>query len=151
MKIKNILLITTLFFSFSTAQALADGADDIVGFYWKGEQESVIEIYKTTADTYNGEVVWRFEPLQDVNNPDPALRDRDVVGLTFMEGFIYNAKSDQWSGGEVYAPDSGKTYQGNMWLENNDQTLKMRGYVGIPLFGRTASFKRLAADEDIPQ
>jgi uncharacterized protein (DUF2147 family) len=47
----------------------------------------------------------------------------------------------QWTGGRVYDPNSGNTYRGTITLIDAD-TLKLRGYVGITLFGRTEIWKR---------
>ena len=44
-------------------------------------------------------------------------------------------------GGEIYDPESGKTYSAKMSLESPD-TLSLRGYVGIPLFGRPSTWSR---------
>ena len=48
---------------------------------------------------------------------------------------------DEWSGGKILDPKNGKTYKCYIKLEDNN-TLKLRGYIGISLFGRTAIWKR---------
>jgi uncharacterized protein (DUF2147 family) len=48
---------------------------------------------------------------------------------------------DEWIGGDIYAPESGKTYSSYMYLKDIN-TLKVRGYVGISLFGRTETWTR---------
>jgi uncharacterized protein (DUF2147 family) len=78
----------------------------------------------------------------DIHNQDPALRGRPLCGLTLMGGFtqtVYDAQ--RWSGGWVYDPENGKTYSGEMWLAGPD-TLKLRGYVFLPLFGRSETLTR---------
>lgn len=76
----------------------------------------------------------------DVKNPDPALRDRPLVGLEIFNGFSYD-DGDEWSGGFIYDPNSGKTYRCKLKLVNHN-TLKVRGYIGISLIGRTETWKR---------
>jgi uncharacterized protein (DUF2147 family) len=44
--------------------------------------------------------------------------------------------------GTVVDPENGKEYKGKIWAVGKD-TLKMRGYVGISLLGRTESWVRL--------
>ncbi len=59
-----------------------------------------------------------------------------------MGGFTpshYDA--NKWEGGWVYDPQSGETYAGQMWLDGPN-TLRVRGYVFIPLFGRDETFMR---------
>ncbi len=78
-------------------------------------------------------------PRRDDNNPDPALRDRPLVGLELLSGFRYTGK--RWEG-KIYDPASGNTYSSRM--ERDGQRLKMRGYVGVPMFGRTQHFEPVA-------
>ena len=115
--------------------ATAQEADAILGTYLNEKQTAHIEIFKDGA-AYSGRIVWHKENRKDYKNPDPALQDRPLVGLVFLKGFVYDPEEKEWDDGEVYAPDDGKTYSGYLWL--GDGVLKMRGYVGIPLFGRTA-------------
>ena len=79
-------------------------------------------------------------PRYDELNPDPALRGRPLKGLTIMSGFRYDA-DDRWVGGRIYDPNSGRTYKGTI-RQVDANTLELRGYVGISLFGRTETWKR---------
>jgi uncharacterized protein (DUF2147 family) len=76
----------------------------------------------------------------DVNNPDPALRGRPLVGLEIFKDFRYDGNGS-WSGGSIYDPNSGKTYSCRIKLVAPD-TLKVRGFIGIALIGRTETWKR---------
>lgn len=119
-----------------------------------------VEISRDVEDqTFRGVIVWleepRFppgepragEPKVDLENPDPALRERPVLGLEILSGFTY-AGDGLWSGGEVYDPANGKTYKARMKLDGaDDDTLELRGYVGIPLFGRTSTWRRVPEAE----
>jgi uncharacterized protein (DUF2147 family) len=68
--------------------------------------------------------------LKDKMNRDPALRDRPVRDLLVMSGFT--GGPGKWTGGEVYNPDDGATYKGEMTLADAD-TLKVEGCVLKPL------------------
>jgi uncharacterized protein (DUF2147 family) len=48
----------------------------------------------------------------------------------------------EWKGGDIYDPESGKTYSSYMYLKDRN-TLKVRGYVGVSLFGRTETWTRI--------
>jgi uncharacterized protein (DUF2147 family) len=82
----------------------------------------------------------RDPPRLDEKNPDSALRSRPLLGLTILTGFRY-ASDGRWVGGQVYDPNSGNTYRGTITVLDDD-TLGLRGYVGISLFGRTETWKR---------
>lgn len=151
-------LCTLSFFSlFLGAQALAEdvGADDVLGFWLTEEKTAVIEMKKDESDsTYYGEIVWlkeihtgELEDKLDANNPDEKLRKRSLMGLRNTWGFKFNGY-DQWDGGKIYDPKSGKTYSAQMELDDKDE-LDLRGYVGIPLFGRSTEWKRI--DSRVPK
>lgn len=76
----------------------------------------------------------------DELNPDPALRDRPLLGLTILDGFTA-AGAGKWKSGRLYDPNSGKTYKCKLTLVNAN-TLELRGYIGISLLGRTETWKR---------
>ena len=76
----------------------------------------------------------------DDRNPDPALRNRRLDGLTIMTGFEYEGDG-RWKNGTVYDPNSGKTYKCTITQIDNN-TLKIRGYIGVSLFGRSETWTR---------
>lgn len=77
----------------------------------------------------------------DISNPDPAKRSRPLVGLIFMSGFTPEG-SGRWDHGTIYDPKTGNTYAS--FLEyNGGDTLKLRGYIGISLIGRTAVWAKV--------
>lgn len=77
---------------------------------------------------------------KDVLNPDPALRDRLLLGLTIMDGFA-DAGEGRWKNGRIYDPNSGKTYKCKLTLIDQN-TLELRGYIGISFLGRTETWTR---------
>ena len=79
-------------------------------------------------------------PNLDNNNPDKTKINNPVIGLLILTGFKFNG-DDKWEGGKIYDPESGKTYSSNLTLQDKN-TLKVRGYVGISLFGRTEVWSR---------
>ena len=136
---KKLIVLSALFIGYSTIAQTK--ADDILGTYWTEGKEGKIEIYKL-SNKYFGKILWRKEARKDVENPDASLRDRSVIGLVFLKDFVFDGDG-KWKNGAVYSIDNGGTYKGKMWLENNGKMLKMRGYLGISLLGRTATLKRV--------
>lgn len=140
MKTKTIkyILLPIIALLFSSIKVSAQTADKIIGKYWSPKKDGKVEIYKV-GDKYFGRIIWGNKPNKDTKNPKPELRSRDVIGMVFLSDFKY--KDEQYQDGEIYDPTSGKTYSCNMWLQN--QNLKVRGYLGISLLGRTETFERI--------
>jgi len=65
-------------------------------------------------------------PTRDVNNPEPRLRARPILGLPTLTGF--NPAADSWTGGQAYDPKSGRSYRTTLSL-NADGSLNVRGCV----------------------
>jgi len=123
-------------------------ADDITGIWLtNGKDPAKIQIFKS-VDQYVGKIVWlKFpdedgKPKVDRKNPEEGKRSRQIIGLLLLQGFKFNG-SDEWEGGKIYDPESGKTYSCYMSLKDNN-TLKVRGYVGVSLLGRTEIWTRSA-------
>ncbi|MDB4292290.1 DUF2147 domain-containing protein [Maribacter sp.] len=136
---KTPIILTLAFLNFGAAYAQAM-ADKVIGTYLTNTKEGKIKIFKEN-NSYYSKILWRKDARKDSENPDEALRNNSVIGLVFLKDFVFNGKN-LWSGGEVYSFDNGNTYSGKMWLEDEGQTLKMRGFLGISLLGRTATFTR---------
>lgn len=68
------------------------------------------------------------------------LKNQKIVGMIFLRGF--GPDGEGWSGGTVVDPDNGKEYRGKIKAIGTKQ-LYLRGYVGIPMFGRTETWNRL--------
>ena len=97
--------------------------------------ESLFGVIAGSPNTQDGDA-----PRYDELNPDPQLRNRPLDGLTIMSGFGY-AGDGRWSGGTIYDPNSGKTYKCTLTQVDAD-TIKVRGYFGISLFGRSDTWTR---------
>lgn len=86
-------------------------------------------------------------PLTDMRNPDPKLRNRPLCGLRIGGGFV-EVDLQHARGGHLYDPRSGRTYSGQMTAEGT--LLQLRGYVGLPIFGRTATWVRASKPPPCP-
>jgi len=122
---------------------------------WNTEgHQGQVEI-SNCADKLCGDLVWLAEPLDvegqpklDRYNPDETLRSRPVQGLRILWDMQPTGDGRTWKDGRVYDPESGKTYQGKITLEEPD-VLKLRGFVGAPLFGRTSTWTRVQEEESV--
>lgn len=126
--------------------AASDGADRVLGVWLNEPGDGLIRIEKA-GEVYFGTIAGapegtnREPDARDVNNPDPALRERPLVGLKMMDEYRYDGK--RWSGGWIYDPDNGKRYRSRLTMRR-DGTLEVRGYIGAPMLGRTQVWKRYA-------
>jgi uncharacterized protein (DUF2147 family) len=125
---------------FTATNVFAQNPDVVFGEWYTAEGTSVVEIYKCD-DLYCGKIVWLKNPKNkegkdkvDTKNLDEAKRNRKLMGLEILWGFKYKGE-DQWEDGKIYDPKNGKTYSCKIKLEGNE--LKVRGFVGFSLFGRT--------------
>jgi uncharacterized protein (DUF2147 family) len=65
-------------------------------------------------------------PKTDVNNPDPHLKSRPIVGMAILSGF--QGAGGSWKGGRAYDPKSGKSYRSTLELQP-DGSLKVSGCI----------------------
>ncbi|MCR6641981.1 MAG: DUF2147 domain-containing protein [Sporocytophaga sp.] len=147
---KNIftLFLFALAFTFLSADSFAQySGDEIIGI-WEtpGDDNGRIEIFKS-GNKYYGKIIWlkrkgeNGEVLTDKNNPNKSLQNRPIIGTEILKGFIFN-KKDLWEDGEIYDPKSGNTYSCQISLQDKN-TMKVRGYIGFSLIGRTEYWKRV--------
>ncbi|MBU1375502.1 MAG: DUF2147 domain-containing protein [Alphaproteobacteria bacterium] len=82
-------------------------------------------------DRLCGAISWLKNPAErtstDVNNPDPKLKTRPILGMPMLSGFKSSAPG-KWAGGKIYDPNSGKTYDSKLSINPNG-TLKVEGCI----------------------
>jgi uncharacterized protein (DUF2147 family) len=156
------VLVAAVALALAGISAAADDGDAVLGV-WATDPDNEdgqahIRIYKD-GDAYAGKIIWLEEPVYppdddggmagkdkvDRENPDESLRDRPVLGLELMGGFRY-AGDGKWKKGTIYAPDDGKTYKCKLTLAD-DGSLKVRGYIGISMLGRTELWTPVADEK----
>lgn len=123
-------------------------ADRIVGVWQSTDNDLRVEIYAKKGQ-YNGRVVWFLcegndPPMteqRDTENLDPTLRDRLWLGMDTVEKLSYRG-NDEWSGGKVYDPNTGHTFDATVRLTAPNQ-LTVRGYWKLPMLGRSLTFNRV--------
>ena len=137
MKVRTLLIVVASLLSSDVLSQIK--ADYITGIWLtNGKEPAKIQVYKS-GEKYYGKIIWLKNPVKDgkqitdANNPDKAKRNIPIIGLIILTGFRFDG-DDEWKGGDIYDPESGKTYSSYMYLKDKN-TLKIRGYVGISLFG----------------
>jgi uncharacterized protein (DUF2147 family) len=71
-----------------------------------------------------------------------ARRDEPIVGMTFLSGLRQSPGEVVWTGGTILDPKTGQVYRSQATLSEDGKTLKVRGYIGVALFGRTQTWVR---------
>ncbi|MCA1803626.1 MAG: DUF2147 domain-containing protein [Rhodothermaceae bacterium] len=128
-----------------------DGSHAVTGLWLSADKRGIIRIYEQDGRFF-GRLVWLLEPeddqgntILDSENPDPEKRDRPILGLQMVFGLEYS--SGEWRNGEIYDPESGKTYSARLRLNGNNR-MDLRGYIRLPMFGRTESWTRISTFPD---
>jgi uncharacterized protein (DUF2147 family) len=109
-----------------------------------GKPKALIRITENKGEV-RGQIEKLF--LAAGENPNPrcekcqgANKDQPVLGMVFMSGL--RKKGDEYSGGEILDPDSGKVYRSKLVLMDGGKKINVRGYVGVPMFGRSQTWVR---------
>lgn len=138
------LILSTIAFIGLTAPAMA--ADTVEGYWLTQNERAVVNIEKCD-DSVCGKVYWIIKDglQKDIHNEDESLRDRPICGLQILGGFEED-DTNEWEDGYIYKADDGDMYDANIELLE-DGTLKLRGYIGISLLGKTQIWTRVKKDD----
>ncbi len=141
----------TLLYALTLSVAVTAEANEPVGVWVNPKNTVAVRIFQC-EDRFCGRIIWLKKPLdkagqpkRDYRNPDEAQRNRPLCGLTILRGFK-SAGDNQWDSGIIYNPSDGAIYRSVMRLKSDD-TLEIRGYVGLPLFGKSITWRH----PDIPR
>ncbi|CAN5397462.1 DUF2147 domain-containing protein [soil metagenome] len=146
MKKRVFIVIVILFAATCSLWAQAE-ADAILGVWESGSGKARIKIDKV-VDKYFGKIVWLKEPNNeegkpkvDKNNPEEKLRAVPLLGYKMLREFSYKGEKT-WEDGTIYDPENGSTYSCTIKM-TDENTLEVRGFIGVSLFGRTDEWKRI--------
>jgi uncharacterized protein (DUF2147 family) len=99
----------------------------------------------------DGVLTGRIERLIVDPGEDPApkcdkckgdRKDQPVTGMVIL--WDLKKDGDEWSGGRILDPENGKDYKCFIKVENGGARLKVGGFIGFALLGRTQYWKRAA-------
>lgn len=123
--------------------------------YWRtiddvtGKPKAVINITEEADHTLHGQILKIFpRPGYDQNEVCEACHgtqhNQRIVGMVVMNDLKPDPKNQtRYIKGNILDPTNGKTYHCNITLTGNGQQLDVRGYLGIPLFGRSQTWVRV--------
>jgi uncharacterized protein (DUF2147 family) len=130
----SLSILVFLFFQISFSQTIFGK--------WKtiddetGKEKGIVEIYESKDKVY-GKIIEIFE--QDKKHLkcekcEGDYHNKPILGLNIIKGLKKN--EDVYEGGKIVDPKNGKSYHCKITLDGKDKLI-VRGYIGIPLFGRS--------------
>ena len=124
-------------------------------------QSSPVGVWKTFDDVSgkpaalvritdnHGELQGKIEKLfvvaVDDDNPlctqcTDTRKNQPIIGMTVIDGM--HVDGEIYTGGRILDPDNGKIYKGRMTLIDGGKKLEVRGYIGVPMLGRSQTWLR---------
>ena len=140
---KKIIFSLVVLFSITSAMQ----SQTVLG-KWKtiddetGKPKSIVEIYEKSGKIY-GKVIdildadKRNKLCEECSGED---KNKPILGITVIKGL--KKDGDEYNDGQILDPKNGKLYKCFITLEGNDK-LKVRGYIGFSLLGRTQYWYRV--------
>ena len=112
------------------ATPAAAAPPDVTGLWLTEDGKGVVDVERC-GQNMCGKIVRVLDrgpgvPATDVNNPDPARRNRPIVGLQVLSGF--KPGTNEWKDGRAYDPKKGSSYNSSLRL-NRDGSLRITGCV----------------------
>ena len=118
---------------------------DVEGLWLTQNERAAIKIEKCeNGQSLCGKIAWIIEGgmQTDEKNQDPSLRDTPMCGLQILYGFKQGKAAGEWVDGKIYKADEGDVYNASV-TQIDENRLRLRGYVGMPLFGKTQIWTRV--------
>ena len=142
------LLISTLAFTCTLGPSAASDLSSPAG-RWQpidektGQPLGLIRIYED-----RGLFFGRIEPSSPTDDTSRRCskctderRNQPIIGLLLIRNM--RLEGDEYAGGDILDPDSGRIYGCKFRLIDGGRKLIMRGYIGLSLFGRSQTWRRL--------
>lgn len=107
-----------------------------------GQAKSVVEIFEKSGKIY-GKIIEIVNPekRKSVCYKCPGEnKNAPILGLVIIKGLVKDG--DEYNGGKILDPSKGDEYKCFITLESKDK-LKVRGYIGFAVFGRTQYWQRV--------
>ena len=132
----TLIMLWTFFFQTDSIEGTWITTDDETG-----NQKSEVLIFKENEKLY-GKITKLLLPEDQGKkciNCKGKNKDQSIVGMLIINDLQLDDYS--WEDGTILDPKSGKVYDCNIGFEDSN-TLKVRGYIGFSLLGRTQIWKR---------
>lgn len=109
-----------------------------------GKPKALIRITESNGE-FRGKIEKLFREPGEEQNPkceqcEDARKDQPIIGMTILTGL--KQEGGEYAGGQILDPANGKVYKSKMRLSDGGKKLDVRGYIGVPMLGRTQTWVR---------
>ena len=140
--VHTTIRLLAILLSVVVVTVVADNQTSGIVGVWDTGDGAHVEIYERDGK-YHGKFLYFYDDPPaggvDAKNPDPVLRNLLLVGTDFLLNFKFI--DQKWTNGRIYNPENGKLYRAD--LELREGVLKVRGWIGFRLLGRTVEWTSL--------
>lgn len=146
---RNIIMVA-LGLALAPLAAAAQADSSLVGTWKTIDDEtsaprSIVEISEANGELHGRILQIFYRPDE---KPDPVCeacqgerKDKPVIGMTFLWGLKPDG-ANEWASGSVLDPKNGKIYNAKATLTEAGRKLRLRGFIGTPILGRTQIWLR---------
>ncbi len=111
------------------------------------KEKSLVRI-TDNAGVYSGKIEKLLDPTakQDAvcDKCTDERKDKPILGMTIITGVKQSASAaDIFDGGHILDPNDGKVYKVRLSPADGGKKLDVRGYIGMPMLGRTQTWLRV--------
>jgi uncharacterized protein (DUF2147 family) len=135
------LIAVYLYSNFAVSQTVIGKwktIDDVTG-----KEKSIVEIYEKSGKIY-GKIIEIIDPIHAkdlcVKCTESDSKNKPIVGLIIIKDL--KKDGEEYNSGKILDPKTGKLYKCTLELDGADK-LKVRGYIGISLLGRSQLWIRI--------
>lgn len=156
MKMLNCMLCALILFLLSSFIYAANPISQSAVGYWQtiddvtNQPKAIVQIWESSGKKLSGRIVKVFPrpgvvPQTLCTACKGEKRNKPIVGMIILTGLTSKKNHPtEWVGGEILDPKNGKVYHCNIKLIDNGAKLAVRGYLGLPLFGRSQTWIRIS-------
>jgi uncharacterized protein (DUF2147 family) len=148
MKMRRLVTLSVAASALVAASAMAQDASPIG--VWKtiddetGKPKSLVRITESNGEL-RGRIEKLFREAGEEQNPkcekcEGTLKDQPIIGMTIITGM--KKDGSEYNGGQILDPNNGKVYRSKMAVIEGGKKLDVRGYIGVPMLGRTQTWIR---------
>lgn len=152
-QLKKIMAVLGLILAF-TQYVYAVNLNSAVGYWVTNDDKSlkpssIIQVWQDPSNKMYYGKIYKIYPINGHKVTDLCkackgeLKNHPMLGLQIIRHMVYN--DGMYRNGFVLDPRDGKEYKATMRLDDGGMKLKLRGYIGLPLFGKTAIWNRASA------